>query len=135
MKSLLIRNARVIDPSQKLDAIQDILIQDGVIQDVGQNIPADVEEAIDAQGWVAAPGFVDMHVHLRDPGFTQKEDLYSGCRAAAAGGVTSLLCMPNTNPAIDSPEVVADLLDRAQQADARVYVAGCVTKNLKSKEL
>lgn len=135
MKSLLIRNARVIDPSQNLDALQDILIQDGMIQDMGQGLSADAEEIMDAQGRVAAPGFVDMHVHLRDPGFTQKEDLYSGCRAAAAGGVTSLLCMPNTNPAIDSPEVVADLLDRAQQADARVYVAGCVTKNLKSKEL
>ena len=75
MKGLLIRNARVIDPSQNLDALQDILIQDGMIQDMGQGLSADAEEIMDAQGWVAAPGFVDMHVHLRDPGFTQKEDL------------------------------------------------------------
>ncbi len=135
MKSLLIRNARVIDPSQNLDETMDIFIQDDVIQEVGRHLSTNVDKIVEAHGLVAAPGFVDMHVHLRDPGFTQKEDLYSGCRAAAAGGVTSLLCMPNTNPAIDSPEVVIDLLKRAQQTDARVYVAGCITENLQSKEL
>ena len=76
-----------------------------------------------------------MHVHLRDPGLTHKEDVYSGCRAAAAGGVTSLLAMPNTKPAMDSPETVRALLERAQTADAAVYTAACVTKDLQGEEL
>ncbi len=80
-------------------------------------------------------GFVDMHVHLRDPGFTDKEDIYTGCRAAAAGGVTSLLCMPNTKPAVDTPETVRYILDKAKTADAHVYVAAPITKGLKGEEL
>ena len=90
---------------------------------------------VDGTGLVAAPGLVDMHVHLRDPGLTHKEDVYSGCRAAAAGGVTSLLAMPNTKPAMDSPETVRALLERAQTADAAVYTAACVTKDLQGEEL
>lgn len=135
MNSLLIKGARVVDPSQDLDAKLDILVEDGRIREIAPDITAAADRVLNANGLVAAPGFVDMHVHLRDPGFTQKEDILSGCRAAAAGGVTSLLCMPNTKPAVDSPETVEDILKRAQPADARVYVAGCITKNLKSKEL
>lgn len=135
MNRLLIKGARVVDPSQQMDQVMDILIEDGVIRELSPNIIADAAKTLDASGLVAAPGLVDMHVHLRDPGFTQKEDILSGCKAAAAGGVTSLLCMPNTKPAIDSPETVEDILRRAAQADARVYVASCITKNLKSKEL
>lgn len=135
MSELLIKNARVIDPSCNLDEIGDILLAGGVIRQVGGNITREGAQMIDARGMVAAPGLVDMHVHLRDPGFTQKEDILSGCKAAAAGGVTSLLCMPNTDPATDTPETVSYILEKAKAADARVYVAGAITKGLKSEEL
>lgn len=132
---MLIQNARVIDPSQGLDEVMDLLLEDGKIAQLGSNLPAQNAQVIDGTGLVAAPGLVDMHVHLRDPGLTHKEDVYSGCRAAAAGGVTSLLAMPNTKPAMDSPETVRALLEHAQIADAAVYTAACVTKDLQGEEL
>ena len=82
-----------------------------------------------------SPGFVDMHVHLRDPGQTHKEDILTGCAAAAAGGVTSVACMPNTKPAVDSPEVIRYILDKAQSAQARVYPVACVTKGMDGEAL
>ena len=130
-----IRGARVIDPSQGLDQIGDLLLREGKIAQVGQVEAADADLVIDGQGLVAAPGLVDMHVHLRDPGLTYKEDVFSGCRAAAAGGVTSLLAMPNTKPPMDDPALVRDLLARAREADATVYTAACVTKGMQGKEL
>ena len=101
---MLIQNARVIDPSQGLDEVMDLLLEDGKIAQLGSNLAAPNAQVVDGTGLVVAPGLVDMHVHLRDPGLTHKEDVYSGCRAAAAGGVTSLLAMPNTKPAMDSPK-------------------------------
>ena len=130
-----IRGARVIDPSQGLDQIGDLLLREGKIAQVGQVDAADADLVIDGEGLVAAPGLVDMHVHLRDPGLTYKEDVFSGCRAAAAGGVTSLLAMPNTKPPMDDPALVRDLLARAREADATVYTAACVTKGMQGKEL
>ena len=130
-----IRGARVIDPSQGLDQIGDLLLREGKIAQVGQADPAGADLVINGEGLVAAPGLVDMHVHLRDPGLTYKEDVFSGCRAAAAGGVTSLLAMPNTKPPMDDPALVRDLLARAQEADATVYTAACVTKGMQGKEL
>lgn len=130
-----IRGARVIDPSQGLDQVGDLLLREGKIAQVGQVEAADADLVIDGEGLVAAPGLVDMHVHLRDPGLTYKEDVFSGCRAAAAGGVTSLLAMPNTKPPMDDPALVRDLLARAQEADATVYTAACVTKGMQGKEL
>lgn len=132
---LLIQNARIVDPSQNLDQGGDLLLEEGRIAQIGRGISQEGAQVIDARGLVAAPGLVDMHVHLRDPGLTYKEDLYSGCRAAAAGGVTSLLAMPNTKPAMDSPETVRELLKRAQTAGAAVYTAACVTKDLGGEEL
>lgn len=134
MQTCLIKNAHVIDPSQGLDRTADILIKDGKIKKIGE-IPAEAGSVIDASGLAAAPGLVDMHVHLRDPGQTQKEDILSGCRAAAAGGVTSLLAMPNTSPTVDSGETVRYILNKAKEAKARVYVAASITKGLKSEEL
>lgn len=134
MQTCLIKNAHVIDPSQGLDRTADILIKDGKIKKIGE-IPAEAGSVIDACGLAAAPGLVDMHVHLRDPGQTQKEDILSGCRAAAAGGVTSLLAMPNTSPTVDSGETVRYILNKAKEAKARVYVAASITKGLKSEEL
>ncbi|WP_085832579.1 dihydroorotase [Clostridium merdae] len=134
-EQLLIRGARILSPANGIDQIGDLLVQDGIIAKIGDNLTEPNASIIEAQGLVAAPGLVDMHVHLRDPGFTQKEDILSGCRAAAAGGVTSLLAMPNTNPVTDTPEVAKDILSRAEQADARVYVTAAITTGLRSEAL
>ena len=117
MKDLLIKNATVVSPADKISGRYDILIMNGKIAQIGESLSFD-GETINAEGLYAIPGLVDMHVHLRDPGQTQKEDIFTGCRAAAAGGVTSLLAMPNTTPATDSGEVVRYILDKAKSADA-----------------
>ena len=135
---LLLKRARIIDPSQNMDGTGDILISDGKIREIGEDLfsrGAEAEEILDCDGLVAAPGLVDLHVHLRDPGQTQKEDVFSGCRAAAAGGVTSLLAMPNTTPPMDSPERVEALLSKAKDADAAVYTAACITEGLRGERL
>lgn len=128
---LIIKNVRIIDPTVNKDEVGDIYVDGGVIAAEAQ----DGFEVIDGTGLVAAPGLVDMHVHLRDPGQTDKEDIISGCKAAAAGGVTSLLAMPNTAPTVDSEETVRYILDKSKSADARVYVAASITKGLESREM
>lgn len=133
MKNLLIKNATVVSPADNISGKYDILIENGKIAQIGNNISSNCD-VINADGLYAIPGLVDMHVHLRDPGYTEKEDIISGCKAAAAGGVTSLLAMPNTKPATDSAEVVKYILDKAKNADANVYVAASITKGLKSLE-
>ncbi|MGN1138530.1 MAG: dihydroorotase, partial [Ruminococcus sp.] len=130
--TLLLKNARVIDPSQNLDKICDILIEDNRIKSIGAFDSAD--RIINCDGCIAAPGLVDMHVHLRDPGQTHKEDIITGCNAAAAGGVTSLLAMPNTNPVADNKDTIQYILDKSKDAKAKVYVAASITKGLKSLE-
>ena len=130
---LLIKNARVVSPADGINSKADILVRDGKIAAIGENLSSD-GEVIGADGLYAIPGLVDMHVHLRDPGQTHKEDILSGCRAAAAGGVTSLLAMPNTSPVTDNPESVKYIRDKSKGADARVYVGASITKGLKSKE-
>ncbi len=135
MKDILIKNAQVISPADNINDKCDILIRDGKISAVGTGLAgAEEAEVIDAGGLYAVPGLVDMHVHLRDPGQTAKEDIISGCKAAAAGGVTSLLAMPNTIPAVDSAETVKYILGKAKEADSKVYVAASITKGLKSQE-
>ncbi len=135
MEKLLIRQARLIDPSQELDTVGDVLIEDGKIVKLGRGIEASDAQVLDAHGLVAAPGLVDMHVHLRDPGQTQKEDIFTGCRAAAAGGVTSVLAMPNTIPAADNVKTIQYILEKAEQADARVYVAAAITHDLQGETM
>ena len=130
--TLLLKNPRVIDPSQDLDKVCDILIEDNRIKSIGTFDSAD--KVIDCRGYIAAPGLVDMHVHLRDPGQTHKEDIITGCNAAAAGGVTSLLAMPNTNPVTDNKDTIKYILDKSKNAKAKVYVAASITKGLKSQE-
>ncbi|HWN13513.1 MAG TPA: amidohydrolase family protein, partial [Candidatus Dormibacteraeota bacterium] len=104
--SLLIRNGRVVDPAGGTDAVADVLIVDGRIQKVGRGLKAPAgAEAIDATGKVVCPGFIDMHVHLREPGFEYKETIASGTRAAAAGGFTAVACMANTFPVNDNRAV------------------------------
>lgn len=135
---LLLKRARIIDPSQAMDMTGDILIASGKISEIEEDLFSksdDGTEILDCAGLIAAPGLVDLHVHLRDPGQTHKEDVFSGCRAAAAGGVTSLLAMPNTTPPMDSPERVEALLSKAKDADAAVYTAACITEGLRGERL
>lgn len=133
MTELLIKNAHVVSPADNINGKLDILVKDGKIAEIAENLSSN-GEVINADGLCAIPGLVDMHVHLRDPGQTQKEDIITGCKAAAAGGVTSVLAMPNTTPATDSAETVKYILDKAKDADANVYVAASITKDLKSLE-
>lgn len=133
MTEILIKNANVISPADNINGRYDILVRNGKIAEIGNELKTD-GEVINADGLYAIPGLVDMHVHLRDPGQTQKEDIITGCRAAAAGGVTSLLAMPNTNPVADNAETVRYIIDKAKNADAKVYVAASITKGLKSEE-
>ncbi|WP_419170942.1 dihydroorotase [Negativibacillus massiliensis] len=138
---MLIANARILDPSCEppVDFIGDILIEGDRIIKVGSNLAqtkiAQGAQHIDASGLCAAPGFLDIHVHLRDPGFTHKEDTITGCKAAAAGGVTGVCCMPNTKPVTDSEEVLSYILDKAKDADARVYPIASITKGMLGQEL
>ena len=130
--SFVIKNATVVSPADGCSGRMDIKIENGKIAAVGENLSGDTE--INAEGLYAIPGLVDMHVHLRDVGQTAKEDIFTGCCAAAAGGVTSPLAMPNTNPTIDCGEVVRYVREKAKDAKARVYVAASITKGLQSKE-
>ncbi len=132
-----IRGGRVIDPSCGRDEICDLLIDNGVIAAVGQDLSAaDADEVIDAAGLVAAPGLVDMHTHMREPGFEKKETIATGTAAAARGGVTSILAMANTLPVIDSAERVEDLYRRAgQDAKVRLYTVAAVSRGLQGKEI
>lgn len=134
-KPILIRNAHIIDPSQELDETGNLLVENGKIAAAGGRFdaPADAD-VLDAAGLVAAPGLIDMHVHLRDPGFTQKEDIVSGCAAAAAGGVTSVAAMPNTNPAADSIDVLDYILKKAAPLGVHVYPIAAATKGRKGAE-
>lgn len=135
MAVVLIRNGQVIDPSQGLNAIADIMIEDSKIVKIAADITDKVDSVIEARGLVVMPGLVDMHVHLRDPGFTHKEDIYTGCNAAIAGGITSVLCMPNTKPVIDSAKTIEYIRRNASRAKAKVYICGSISKGLFGKEL
>ncbi|MBQ9902349.1 MAG: dihydroorotase [Clostridia bacterium] len=127
--SLIIKNAMIVNADSVTDG--DIMIRDGVVVQVGGT--ADIsaaDQVMEAEGLCAFPGLVDMHVHLRDPGQTHKEDIHSGCAAAAAGGVTSLVCMPNTSPAVDSPEIVRYIIEKAKETGIHVYPAAAITYGL-----
>jgi dihydroorotase len=129
MKGILITGGRVVDPSSSLDAACDLRLRNGVVAEVGPNLRADGEAAIDATGTIVAPGFIDMHVHLRDPGFPEKETLPTGTEAAVRGGFTAVACMPNTNPALDSPGVLNCLMNRVERlARCRVYPIAAITR-------
>jgi dihydroorotase len=115
MSASVIKNGRVIDPASQTDGIADVLIADGRIAGVAPGLIAPGAEVFDATGLVVAPGFIDMHVHLREPGFEHAETIESGARAAAAGGFTSICCMPNTKPVNDSATVTSYIVERARR--------------------
>ncbi len=140
--NILIKQGRVLNPATNLDQVMDLYIADGVVQKMGENLDAsalsDSKEltVIDAAGKVVSPGLVDMHCHLRDPGFEYKEDIESGTRSAAMGGFTSVACMPNTNPVIDNAPLVEYILNRAAQVGSvNVYPIGAVSRGLKGELL
>src|SRR6516164_8686700 len=133
---LLIRNGRVMDPSSRTDRVADVLIRDGTIAAVAPNLSLPQAEIFDASGLVVAPGFIDMHVHLREPGFEHAETIESGSRAAAAGGFTSICCMPNTKPVNDSATVTSYIVQQAKaKAVVNVFPIGAITKGSAGEEL
>ena len=133
----IIRNGRVIDPANKRDEIADLLIVDGKVAPVSQLSTLNTQpDEIDARNLIVCPGLIDMHVHLREPGFGHKETIESGARAAAAGGFTTVVCMPNTSPVADNPSTIAWIKDRAAAvACVNVLPAGAISKNLAGEEL
>ena len=136
MSRLLIKNGRVVDPAANLDQIANVAIEDGIIRQVGANLDASGAEIFDASGCIVAPGFIDIHVHLREPGFEHSETIESGSRAAAAGGFTSICCMPNTDPVNDNATVTSYIVDRARRhAVVNVYPIGAITKDSAGEEL
>jgi dihydroorotase len=136
MKELLIRNGRVIDPASQRDSIADVFVRSGRIVAVGSNLDAAGAQVYDASGLIVAPGFIDMHVHLREPGFEYSETIETGARAAVAGGFTSICCMPNTSPVNDSATVTSYIVERARRAGAaKVYPIGAITKGSAGEEL
>lgn len=136
MPKLLIKGGRVIDPASGLDRVTDVLLANQIVRRVSDNIVAPEAEQFDATGLVVAPGFIDMHVHLREPGFERAETIESGARAAAMGGFTSIACMPNTNPVNDSVYVTSYIVERARQnAIVNVFPIGAITKGSMGEEL
>jgi dihydroorotase len=134
MNSVLLKNGRIVDPANQRDEIGDLFVSNGVIAEVPANVAAD--EVIDCTGLVIAPGLIDLHVHLREPGQSAKETIASGTRAAAAGGFTSVVCMPNTSPTVDNPSVVSWIKEKAAaEGVINVYVTGAITKGIAGEEL
>ncbi len=135
MPTTLITNGRVIDPSRQIDRVANVLIRDGKIVGIDLTDPQ-ADEVIDATGKIVAPGLIDMHVHLREPGHEEDETIATGTAAALSGGFTSIACMPNTDPPLDTQSAVEFVHDQAMRADqCRVYVVACVSKNREGKEL
>jgi dihydroorotase len=139
MKSTLIRNGRIIDPSQKMDKIANLLISDGRIAWLGEGQPdtaGNEYSIIEAQNWIVCPGFIDLHCHLREPGFEDKETIATGTRAAAKGGFTTVCCMPNTEPPADNRSVVDYIKDKAaSEGLIRVLPIGCITRGRKGETI
>jgi len=135
--SLLIKNGRLIDPSQGLDEVLDILVVNGLVQEIGKKLSAPAgSDVIDATGKYVTPGLIDMHVHLRDPGLEYKEDIISGTRAAAAGGFTSVCCMPNTKPAIDNKAVASYIINKAKsEGFCNVFPVGSITYGMNGERM
>jgi len=136
LKKLLIKGGKVVSPADDLNEELDLLVGDGKVTEVAEEIDAPEAEVIDATDKIVTPGLIDMHVHLREPGFEHKEDIKSGTESAAAGGFTSVACMPNTEPVVDNATVVNYINDKAKiNAKVNVFPIGSITKGLEGKEL
>ena len=136
MAKLLIKNGRVVDPASELDRVTDVLLANAIVRKVEDNIIAPEAEVFDATGLVVTPGFIDMHVHLREPGFVHAETIETGARAAAGGGFTTICCMPNTSPVNDSAHVTSYIVERAHRAAVvNVFPIGAITKGSNGEDL
>jgi dihydroorotase len=139
MATLLIRGGRVIDPAQNIDRVDDVLVRDGLVVSIGHDGGQPLgkaDETIEARGLIVSPGLVDMHVHLREPGREEDETIETGTRAALAGGFTSVACIPNTEPPIDTQAAVEFIHQKAARADTcNVFVVACVSRGREGKEL
>jgi dihydroorotase len=136
MAKLLIKNGRVVDPASELDRVTDVLLANAIVRKVEDNIIAPEAEVFDATGLVVTPGFIDMHVHLREPGFVHAETIETGARAAAGGGFTTICCMPNTSPVNDSAHVTSYIVERARRAAVvNVFPIGAITKGSNGEDL
>lgn len=133
--TILIKNGRVLNPSENMDKVMDIYVEDGVIKEKAEGINKNADKVIDADGCYVMPGLIDLHVHFRDPGLTYKEDIETGSRAAAKGGFTTVCCMPNTKPPIDSVETVKYIVDKSSEVGlTNVLPVGAVTMQMAGKE-
>lgn len=135
MQKTLIKNANIIDPDRECIYMADILCEDGIIARIAENIQDDQAIVKDVSGDYVAPGLVDVHSHFRDPGFTHKEDIITGAKAAKKGGYTSIVLMANTNPVVDSEETIKYVTDKGSQTDINIYTCATVTTNMLGKEL
>src|SRR5579871_5599175 len=136
MNTLRITNGRVIDPSQKLDQVTDLWIRGEQVLGVGPHPSTQADRTLDAAGKIVCPGLIDMHVHLREPGREEDETISTGTASALAGGVTSVACMPNTEPALDSQAAAEFVYLQAERAgNANVFPIGSITKARKGEEL
>jgi dihydroorotase len=132
---ILIKGGWVVDPSQQINEPLDVLIENGKIVKIEKNILEESETVIDAKGKYIVPGLIDMHVHFREPGFEEKETIEMGALAAVAGGFTSVVCMPNTNPVIDNVDTVNYIKEKGKNAACHIYMMGSITKNLEGEEM
>ena len=127
--TILIQNGQVINPATGMNEVADVLVENGVVSKIEKGIKEKADRKINAKGCFVMPGFIDMHVHLRDPGFEEKETIETGCRAAAHGGYTTILAMPNTKPVVDNPDVVNYVHNKAKTVGlVNVLQVGAVTK-------
>ncbi len=136
MKTLLIKNGRIIDPASNLDMVGDLLIEEGKIGKIASTLSAPDAELLDAQGLVVSPGFIDLHVHLREPGREDEETIETGSQTAVAGGFTAVCCMPNTSPVNDNPAVTQLIVEKAERlAACRIFPIGAISLESKGEKL
>lgn len=134
--TILIKNGRLINPSENLDKVMDIFVEDGIIKEKAESIEKQADTVIDAAGCYVMPGLIDLHVHFRDPGLTYKEDIETGSKAAAKGGFTTVCCMPNTKPVVDNVETVRYIIEKGEKTGlTNVLPVGAVTKNMAGVEI
>lgn len=133
--SILIKNGRVLNPSENIDKVMDIYVEDGIIKEKAESIEKNADKVIDAKGCYVMPGLIDLHVHFRDPGQTYKEDIETGSKAAAKGGFTTVCCMPNTKPVVDNVDTVTYIIDKAKEVGlTNVLPVGAVTMQMAGRE-